>query len=138
MPQADITMGPEAEIAINDTLFTWTGGNLRNVWKRHDTNDSSNANSDQFRRGRGHLEASASFQMEKGRNIHAGPYNLGNDEFVDVKFYPNGSALGEPYHALKWLADDISIDLSGVKSGEPVTGTIGGTSSGDWFKPGDE
>lgn len=137
MAQEDISMGPEARIHINNQSFVWTGGNIALQQKEHDTNDSSDPNWDQFRGGRRRLTAEGGFQSEKNRNIHAGPYNLGNDEFVDVKVFPDGDDDGqEPYHAQKWLATNIRIEMP-VKAGDVVTGTISGGSSGPVIKPGD-
>lgn len=139
MAQQDISMGPEALVDVNDEEYVWIGGNLSVNWKEHDTNDSSDALSDQFRGGRRRLMCEANAHSEKGRNIHAGPYNVGNvnDEFVDIKFWPNGKGNGEtPYHAPTWLRSSVRVEMP-VKQGDPVTVAISGGSSGTFYLPGE-
>lgn len=136
MAQTNITMGPDARLYINNTDFIWTGGQFTLTWKEHDTNDSSEPDWDQFRRGRGRANLNGTFQSEGNRSIHAGPYNLGNTEFVDIAVYPDGDGDGMDPYTFSMLATNIQFDMP-VKAGDPVNGTISGGSSGIVVKPGD-
>ena len=137
MAQTDITMGPSARLYIENTDFVWTGGQFTLNWKEHDTNDSSLSTWDQFRRGRGRANLNGTFQSEVNRNIHAGPYNLGNDEFVSIQVYPDGDGDGVAnVYTFEMLATSIQFDMP-VKAGDPVSGTISGGSTGAVVKPGD-
>lgn len=136
MAQSNITMGPSAKLYIENTDFVWTGGQFTLNWKEHDTNDSSLTTWDQFRRGRGRANLNGTFQSENNRNIHAGPYNLGNDEFVSIKVYPDGDGDGLDPYEFEMLATAIQFDMP-VKAGDPVSGTITGGSTGTVTKPGD-
>lgn len=136
MAQADITMGPEAKIYINDTSFTWTGGSVTLQRKEHDTNDSDQADWDQVRLGRSRLMVEGTFHSDKTRNVHAGPLNVHVDEFIDLKVYPDGDVDMEPYHAADFAVTSLRFDMPS-KAGEPVTGSISGGSSGAVIKPGD-